>query len=773
MEAGQWNLSTTPFRGFTVLQINSKILPTDESKESLKSRLLLLSHQLARKNIPAYCLNKSPEYSPKETEDPIVIAFDLFNQIEEFEFPVWSELFSWVPTIDKNIKYSFLDDMQKAINLSNAYKLSYLNPVYFWTFLYFEIPDSPCNNFIYQNIPVYSQDGIYIRRFITTQPTSYLSRHSRIQPKQLVLIPPYVHPFYVQSVSTNRASCVSITKKVIHVPFENQTFVTFTKWPNSIYRFSRSGHNEVEIEKKIEQTDYQTDFYEGVEEGIEQFFANNFCDVEEPPQVLPKEFVAFPTMNAYELIDEMIVNYEERKSLKKMLQINPIFPKLIDQLLLPRIPFISPLSTDTSIPYASSSLGPMPNQLTSFEGRHLGIPNCLVRQNGRIIQVPVNTCYQNWEENVYSPINGPQNTKYYVYVIGQVTSAVKIFFKELESYYSSLQLGELIPSLNCFETTTEPTLNMKINQRFQTEFNVEQPTIFIVHPIVFGCNIDAHVITTPIMDCQITEHSEDFMKNLALLIYTRLRSFKSEPFGNLYVSAEEVASLFFGFKFHTPFIIQRPNESTDPIRLHIAWDPDTKLSTWCDDTCQFFHTNRSMDIAGIRETFKKIRNGIKDTNISVVMCIVDEGISESLYNEFMAEDFLGVSDFCLISVFPSPAVQAFFNNKFDDDIIVQSPCERIFDSPEGGYITPLSTCFVVPHNLTPYTVSMFSHQSDDDWNALVNVTKELSNMSWTAACFGADKRLSALPIHVRSLLRKARKTTLTVARFEFLPPRNV
>ena len=827
MEEGQWNANNQAFKSFFLIQIWTDPFPTEDPEEGPKNRLLLLSNQLAKNLVPAFCLKNSPDYCPQQVNQPVVMCFDVLSKIENFGIPSWAKIFKWEPPINGSISFNFLNDFQKALNLYMAYKCLKNNPIYFWSFLYIEMDDSPEGDLITQSIPIFSNDSIIIRRFTTTNLFSYLTKNSRLEPNTLILLPPYDHPFYVESCSGGKASLLSIDRKRLSITNQNLTFVTLTKKPKSLFRFAPFQRPDAEaasiqesMQKNIEKAtfksqtktnsfaptkssfsklNFQSSFFGDIEEEIEDFYTKNFCDDikeksnknglktssqkqneinqqqnNENSEI--KDVITFGTISPLDLMYELVSNKEERKILKKILIQNPIFPENSLNLRLSPIPFISTFSTDIgypSPPKAHSSF----YHTAHIRGQHTGIPDCIVNCRGNSRKIPANKVLSTWQDAAFSPINGVKSTYFRVYVINKPIKFVQLFFKELCHVYTALGLGTLIPLPDCYISINETEIEADIKRRYQnTQFLDHQPLVFIVHPFLFDLDIDAQVITTLIPSIVIDDHKIDDIKNLSFIVYTKLREMTPAPFGKLVLGPDEFSSLFFGFRFSSPIVIS-PNGIGDQeiIKLQIAWEPETGLSAWSDSSQNCFHMNKRMDIQTLRHTIVKVRSQMQSVNVSLVIAVVAEGIDEDQYNEFMQEEFANISDFTLVSVFPSPALQADFFQPYDDDIVViiNEANERNFDSPPKGYLRPLSSCFVIPHHLPAYQISVFSHQKDDDQTALFEVSQDFSYMSWSSACFSPDKRTSSLPIHIRSLLRKSRKPTLSVARLEFLPSRFV
>lgn len=779
METGQWNVNPQTFSDFNIIQIATNILSAEDPEEGPKNRLLLLSNQLSKNFVPAFCLQASPRYAIESADGPVVMCFDILSKIDNFELPFWAKTNKWQVKVDDSLSFEFLSDFQKALNLYFAYKMHNYKPIYFWTFLYFEIADSPDGEFIYQCVPSYCNKSISCRRFTTSKLQSFLSKKSTLKPNTLVLLPPYSNPFYVESCSAGKSKLVSIDKKRILIDNKDLTFVTLTKKPKFFFKLSDTRKSsdllKYNTKKKIK---INPSFFGEIDNEIDEFFSKKFCSSEKSnsfsnEKEQQKDEITFGKSSPLQLLNETVGNPEERRALRRILSQNARFPEPSPVLTLPQIPFISTLSTDIALPYPPPKLNFSLNHAVPITGRHTGIPDCAVNCRGDKYKLPANTVFQNWQEGCFSPINGQKNIFFAVFCIDSDASSATMFFRELSSVYNALGLGNLQPIQEAFVSTNERDINHEIRKKFpRTEFDTQQPMCFIVHPFLYDADIEEHVITTMIAENVIQEHNIEMIKCLALSVYTRIREINPAPYGKLVFGPDEFASLFFGFRYCTAFSIER-KVAEDSLRLHIAWDPETRISAWSDDACNCFHINKPMDIEGIKQTFLTIKKQLQNVNIGIVMTIVAEGINEEQYNEFMQEELSDISDFSLISVYPVPSAQADFHTVFDDDIVVIAPNERTFDSPPGGYLMPLSTGFVVPHHLTPYQVSIFSHQKDDDQTALFEISQELSYMSWTSATFSQDKRISALPLHIRALLRRTKKPTLSVARFEFLPPRTV
>ena len=817
MEAGQWNANNQAFRSFFLIQITTDPILSEDSIEGPKQRLLLLSNQISKNLVPAFCLKKSPNYSPIETNQPVIICFDILNKFENFQLPSWAHSEKWETQINEKISFEFLGDFQRAINLYMAYKMLNYHPIYFWSFLYLEMDDSPEGDVICQSIPIISNDAIFIRRFSTANLDSYLTKNSKLKPNSLILLPPYDHPFYVENCSGGKASLLSLDRKRISIPNQNVTFITLTKHPKSLFKLSPFIHPDTQPistdtiqlslpQKKNEnhtnsflktgqgfsQMSFQTSFFGDIDEEIDDFYSKTLCNDSKEKKSHQqntnpshsssvtnlntfRDVISFGALTPSDLLSEMVSNKEERKCIQKILLQNPVFPEPPMNLRLSPIPFISTLSTDLGLPSAPKSHSLSFYHSSHISGQHTGIPDAIVNCRGKKLKIPANKALQSWQEAAFSPIHGPKNPLFRVFVIDNDVEKVKLFFRELESIYTTLGLGTLVPESDCFISVKESELENEIHKRYNdTQFLDNQPIVFIVHPFLFDLNIDEKVIITLVPQIVVTEHKIENIKNLALTVYTRLREMSPAPFGKLCFGPDEFSSLYFGFRFAPALVIDPPLSETEPgIKLHIAWDPETGLSAWSDDAGNCFHINREMDIDNLRQTIVKIRSELPSINVSLVISVLAEGIDEDQYNQFMQEEFADITDFTLVSVFPAPALQADFHQVFDDDIVVIAPNERLFDSPSKGYLPPLSSCFVIPHYLTAYQLSVFTHQKDDDQSALFDVARDFSFLSWTSACFSPEKRTSALPIHIRSLLRKSRKSTLSVARLEFLPSRFV
>jgi hypothetical protein len=759
-------------RSFDIIQITVDAALPESNAMANNFRLLVLSHRLGHQGVPAFYLDGTPPYSSFPAAGAVVVAFDLFRSFDRFRLS--DELFEahrWTWDATADLPISFFDHLQRALTVRAFYEFRKYDPLYFTTFLLVAGTDMISEPFIYQPVPVRRSGTICVRTVIQGGLSVLVGARLGVQVGSYVLVPPFEHPFSVVALLRGKLTLLYVDRSVRTI-LPDRVFAHLTN-PNLAMPsyFKCDGPMRQPLQKELAALK-ATDFFDYEPAELARYFAARFASDSEGQDDMLSSLFEYEEPTIIHMIGEQIESPDERRAVEKAIGNEPYFPSKRCKLQLIIANFLSFFRFDFGFSEVSPPSNGQGLATYSFcEYQRLGIPRILVNYHGALRDVPADTVCERWEEERFLPISGPKNCHFVVFSHSVIhRQAVECFFSEFSHIYNLLGFGRIapVPEIECFYFELPDHLATKIDEFFKgyplSEFRECPVLSFIVAPPIFDPAFHPHTIVTYVRPAIVTSASEDEMKSLALVVYSRIRVFAPSPFGMIDVAGFETATLFFGYRYQPPYLLRRQHPF---FTMHVAWDPVGELTTWMDDMGSVLHVlpRTSLDVvARLLNDFQAFLTG---PDVRITFTVLGEGISADLFGAIERKFGQLLKITSVFAVAPAPAVQGLFKDVFDDDVVISAPMEQASD---GAFRLPLATCFVASQRQPAYACSLyFSAQRGEPEGLLMEYVKNMSHLSWLSVKPGSEKRTISYPPHVCALLRKNHSETLVVNRFEFLP----
>lgn len=769
----KWNLDLFEVPSIEITQIS--ILPQvrDNSQYSNNLRLLILSHSIAFHGTPAFYLENPPSYSQFQIGVSVVMVFDFNHSFNHFQLDKETfEVRKWTWIAASQFSDELMSNFQRALALRSLYEFKEYNPLYFTTFIIIPGTEMLSEPFIYQKIPLRCGNVIRFRVLIQGSLKILLDYRMPVSSGNYILLPPYEHLFSVVASSQSSMTILYVDRTVRTIDPSQQPFALITR-PN----VSLSKYFSTDFSTKTETIESichfpPVDFMNYGTDDIENFFSLRFINENENDD--QNTYFDFDEPTGNELLNEQIRDQKERKIINSFIGQEPQFPSHRCRLTLIHASFLSFFRFD----FGFSKVNPPINgrklgTYSIIQYERLGIPNILVNCHGKLADVPADKIIDEWEEKRYLPISGSKSAHFVVFCQDNINKqAVKTFFDQFCHIYLLLGFGDLspFPRFDAFYYSPSEGIASEIERFFSSQelsqFQEYHILTFIVSNPIYDPSFMPRSIITYVRPWSITSASENEMKTLAFVVYSRIRLFSPSPYGKINLSHHETAIFFFGFRYQPPFILRR-NGNQQSITLHIAYEPKNETTAWMDDIGSVLHVLFSTSIKKIRELVHDAVIAYKVSEVNVAITILAEGITKELHQKIQNEFGNEFSNFSLFAVHPTPALQVVFNEQFDDDAVIHENPEQMW---EGEYLPPLASCYVVSHNQPPYHISSYTPNS---WKSpesiILEYAKSMSHLSWLSVKPGSEKRTISYPPHICALLRKTQMETLVVNQFEFLP----
>ncbi|KAK8877837.1 hypothetical protein M9Y10_004600 [Tritrichomonas musculus] len=840
----QWNLDPLEIAELDIYEISIIPEALDKYTSTNDKRLLVLSHSLGYKRIPSFFLQQSPKYIIKQNSqnnqntNSVVVVFDLYHNFNQNDLFDWCQINHWKWDVASTFQDQLYDDFQRALNVVSYYEFARLKPLYFSSYLLFPQSESSSEPFLYQKIPIRREKTLCIRTSMQGSLDFIIDYGMPPISGSYILIPPHEHPFCVISASDSFMTLRSVEKTTTTVNMATP-FVLITRPCVLMSKFfmpnaSRNQSTDNDIEGNIliskppgqfisqpPQQEQDTnihffkpvDFHDYTPEDIESFLDELFSDSEKSStdncNIQNKMIIEYPEFTIGQIISQMISDSSKKEEIKRCIR-NGDLPSTRVNLTMAVSTFLSFFRfdfgfADVKPPFHAQNL----MTCSSCRYEKLGIPSVLVNFQGKLKSIPANTVIDQWEEERIQPISGPKSAHFVVFSLSSILpSSVKTFFSQFCNTYNMLNFGALSPLQRDepFHFLSFEEMPFAIESFFsknsQTQFQQYPVLSFIVAPPIYNSDFMPHSIISYVRPESILSASEEEMKTLAFVVYSRIRTFNPCPFGMIDIGNHETSILFFGFRYEPPFLLPRQNENLEKnqfmndigqsitnsilsdsndgekkkdgsMTIHIAWDEATKMSSWIDDTGSILHVLPNTD-------FKKMNRLINDAclllsgiEIKFTLSILAEGITNELFKEINDTFGKAMNNFSLFAVSPAPTVQVLFEEQFEDDAVIFAPAEQFLESCNGSdYMKPQSTCYVVAHTLPAYSISLYSNPV---WNwkpandFVFEYAKQMSHLSWLSVKPGSEMRTISYPPHICALLRKTGACVKRVSRYEFLP----
>ncbi|EAX92157.1 hypothetical protein TVAG_383300 [Trichomonas vaginalis G3] len=784
---GQWNLSQNELAEVEIIQICITDEYLDDNPLANQMRLLILSHSLAIRKYFAIFRDKCPTYSKYPTDSSTVLIFrEKSNQPVE-DIPDWCEIKQWIWTPRLLFTNEIITDFQYAITLKQFYDFRDLDVLYFTSFIMFNQGNAIQDNILYQTVPILRNNKICFRsqvqgniQAIIDAPISIL----KIPNKQIyVLMPPFQNPFLVSEINGKIINLISINKETTEVDSSKVRLVKLTAPPIVMHKYfdyppsahdpKTQFHSSVQHSKNKIFCEFHTEEHINFTEAdINEFFNSNPGEDTDTREYMSIDFPS-PTMDSF--IDFQEPNPEYREKIAETLGYYCFPPSVKHETTLPVASFLSFFRFDfgfgSPTPPTFSKIITPPS--TPFEYERLGIPNLLVNHNGFKDTVPADQVITQWESQIYMPISGPKSGHFVVFcdkARGLSKENLESFMSMFCHQYNQLNFGNIseYPKCDPYFFTTGAGMVDIIDKFFQSENVSEFQTVpilsFIFGVPIYDPKFVPRSILTYIRTGTVASANEEELKTLAFVVYSRIRTMSSAPYGMYHITTRESATLFFGFRYQPPFLL--PHDDTKPAYIHIAWDPKTHLIAWIDCIGSILQVQPVDNIETIISRIIDVSQLLSSHPIKFTLTILAENLQNQLLNEVKVK----MSNFqiAVFSCFTSPQIQINIPDYIKDDIIVFAPPETQF-TLENDIAEPLSSCFVISSTLPPYQLSVYQCFDDLPKVSLKKFATSMSMLSWLSVKPHCELRTVSSPPHICALLRKNNNLTDLISRYEFLP----
>ena len=748
MELVKWNFDPNGLFSLPVSQltVSSDGDTFSSSATVCQKRLLLLSHQLNYRGIPAFYMSQSPKYSTERLNQEVVLVFDFFSNFNQFQLPIWIKRFDFSISAELNsIPNEFFCHFQRALSLYYLYKFTNdykLNVYYFDTFLLIESSEFFDEPFVFKPIPIIKNKKIHIRTIAAGNLKVVINPPMigcELSENQFILMQPYPHPFFVKKIDQEN-NCVLLKNidnteivKKIDDSFEH---ILLTKPPSNLTKFVPASNAETvdyytktknltSISKASSTFNFETtEFYTFDDKSFGNFFANNSVkDNEDTTQARSFSDInsLFNSENSYffyeesslvSLIKEEIIDKKERKVLYKFLSKFPNFPPpIINDMILPNSSFLSFFQFDLT--FCCSEQPRYTNKFSTFSdinAQHLGLPNVKVNVNGNVRDVSPINIFDDWKKNHYSPISGPKSCHYVVFYVdygndygkgkfdeineenqnvyeNYKRNLVIDYFESLQSSYTLHEFGTLspFPKGESYISTKPSNFFEKTNSFFKKHTLAE----YQQYPII------SFVVCPIFFEQYMTCHSI-----CTFLSTDQIKKFKPKDIDHMSFIVYSRIRLFHPYPFGMINIAppeaaslffgyryQPPyllsRQQGHALTIHLAWDPVTGFTAWVDDVGSVSHIFKEKPLPNLCKLLVDIVNFLKEISVDTTFTILSESPTDELVQSIISIFTRSLPSFSLFSIVPTPQIQIAHQKNDIIDISNQPHDDLIiFDDPE-------------------------------------------------------------------------------------------
>lgn len=766
-----WNLGSECFSNIIVYQIGLKYEYRNDCNYS-DINLLILSHQLSHFGIPSFYLESYPHYSNMKVDGSVIVAFDIFSKMDEFNKEIKSLndsliIHHWTWNVESYFSFAISEHLTRAIVLYEYYQNMDMEPLYFTSFLLFPARKTVLQPFIFQPVALKKNGKIYFRNIFQDGLKCAIIKRPNID--DYVLVPPFEHPFKVIGCLDKFLTVISIDKKSFTFQLPRK-IVLLTK-PNLIiprlFKFERA--KETIKFENLEIFDY-------TEDDINNFLENN-TEIED--NVV--SYLDTPGLKLNQILSDQVSNINTREMIMKGIGDDFQFPS--KRIFCPAIVanFLSYFRFDFGF-VPSHTRKPFRTSLkdTPINFEELGIPDVVINKDGNLAKVKADKIITDWLPNKYLPISGEKKCHFVVFSYSTVPRPnVIAFINQIAHIYNLFGFGTLKPyQPDSYYSIPKHLIESQIT-RFYNKYSLSQfqqdPLLtFIVGSRVHEKDFFPHSIITHINPDSIYSATEEEIKLLAFVVYSRIRLFSPTP-TSTGIFQNYAIPIIFGFRYEPPFLLSKKDSNNNNISFHFAWDPSSYKCAIIDDIGSILHVFDVNDINLFPRIIDDFRELVEQNISQITFSVLGEGLTKSFLKKFKKTFKSYNHKILLFSITPSPAVQVTFENDFDSDVIIFDEYEEIvvnsFHSKEiieedVKFENPLSTCFVASKVQLPYQVSIYSGGNKND---LYDFVELMSHLSWLSVKPCDEKRTNSFPPHICALLRKNGCDSIVISRFEFLP----
>lgn len=785
MNTLNWNLDKREFQNVEITQVQFVKGTTDLSDSSERLRLLVLSHQISQFGIPAFFLEKSPNYvKENHVSNPVVIIFDFEKKMQFFSLPSFFSVTSFSTNFESTFINEMNDHIQRAVILFYYYKFYDLSPLYHSSFLLFPCTESWHEPFILQYIPTKFQGRLRFRVLILSGLDIQFDSQDILEEQSIILIPPFEHPFLVVS-STETQITVQYVDKSIHTFQLNDIKFSHILNPSpsllDVFQDIKTIKSIIspssENFSQISNTNSKSFFLSDNE--INDFF-------EEKIELSQKKEMEELRIESSELKDlpasidviltEQVLDQNLREQISDTLKPLCSFPSKLQEVKLSITPYNTFYERNYGITnYAIPKMAKSIYSKTSVHCMKIEIPNVIVSQKSQIYEISANDVINSWVSDSLRPISGQKDAHFIVFADSVLKeNHTKQFFSHLSHVYSLLGFGKLIvypkTSAFCFSNPEDITNSVSSfsNNNQLLEFTSFPTIIFVIAKREFPNMIRPNMLTIFISTHNVNICTFDYLKQLSFLIYSRIRM----PSANLHLQIDSLLQpqntqkfrpldIFFGFRYQPPFLLQRIKENV--LVLHVFWDPVSNESVWTDDTGSTLHAAKIGSLLEISSAFNELKNVFNEIKVILSVGLIVKSVSPKLI-----EPIKHISDINIYTILPAPFIQVQYPFKTDEDGIIFSDYEQISNVSDFD-MKPLVSCYVVSRRFPAYYLSLYYSSDPNYTETLKSIAINLSNLSWLSVRPGHEKRTIGYPPGFNLILQKIPANSSAVNKFEFLP----
>lgn len=751
----------------------------DDSNDVLRIKFLVISHMMALKRIPSIFSENSLDIFGKCQKSCFVFIFDLFSNFCEEMISdrfLKIEKFQYNPNTDpRGDVYNLL---QKAYTLYQMYYFREKKPLYMTSFLFFEENESYTEPFLLKSVPILRNECLSFRTVIQGSLNAIVKPRKAIPLNSFVLLPPYENPLIVVESSNDILMLMTMNKEFININTRHDPFVLLSNPSIVLKKFFefkstdfRKPYPSINTTQNFLLNYEPKEFIKFEPDEIEAFFLEkstkskkNECQIE------------FEPSNPQNIIMELESDSILSEILMESFESRDFYPKHSCHCSLMISSFLSYFRFEFGFSQVTPPLHAQNiTDLSDCEYIQLGIPLLAVKKRGEKVLVPANEIIYQWEEEMYTPINGEKCGHFVVFcdsTIGANIPMLKTFINQLSDKYTMYGFGSMteIPHTEAYHMVHPASLPDYIHSFFQkralSEFRHIPIISYIVsspifHPLFIPHSIAAYISPNSVLSASVSD-----IKTLAFITYSRIRFFSPSPYGMYHVSERESAALFFGFRYQHPFLLCRDGEA---ITIHFAYDSESKLLSCVDDIGSVLHVlpMESLDVLPLFLADLKVL--LKNIPLRFTVSLFKEFITNKEFNQ-ITSIFEGISEeIGIYTMFPESSIQLYSSPSLIDDAFIIAEPESHFRFESDIHI-PIKSGFIVSNNHPPYSVSLLFHKSNNDGDSnLIEFVKHISHLSWLSVKPTSEKRTVSYPPHLAALLRKNNCDSRIVSNFEFLP----
>jgi hypothetical protein len=753
----QWNLLPDAFTSIHVFEIRP-VDPLEAHPHAvLGLRLAILSRSLSACNIPAVYLTARPSYSESPIECNLVLAFDLWNNLDEAQLPPWSQCNGWFWNPSTLYSGGISDHFSRALTLYYYYHFLSSNLVYFSSFLLFPGFALRPDPFIFQPVAVRIRGAVRIRIIQQSGLQAVICPRSPPPIGSFLLIPPHEQAFSITEIDTSTISVKSLTQDILTIPITTK-YVWLTGRSSllqSVFAVAPAAPEPVAIEPPRPAPSLcgfsGLDFFSFTEREIEEWLNVQTAPEPERPPELPEgeAFLECSELEAAQILVEEIRDPALRRRISDAAFFSlQVFP--LNCIVHPASFF------QRCIGVGDRSVAPL-CAVSAVDSAPLGVPRLVVSVQEKADTVAADQAVAKCLAGAAQSISGRKDVWYVGFFadgLGCAEGLLANYTAQFAHFYAHFGFGaaKRFPMRDGRGFVGFPAgqLEAGIADFFAklraTQFRCLRLVAFVVGERSLELQNGVPAVFSFLRLATLRAAADAEIQSRAFLVYSAVR----QP----NVALREPLPGMLRLRCQPPFLLSRENR----IAMHIAWDFGTDKSVWIDDAGSIFHVEPNFKLERAKKVFDEIR---AEWKASVTFCVLADGLDARQVAECRQNLPAGVP---LFAVFPAPAVQGTFERQGIEDYVVFAEPELVGDG--GEWEDPIALCYVLSREHPTYKAAIYAGGGRDDLNRFVTA---MSQLSWLSVRPGCELRTAGLPPHINALIGQIGAPTSTVTRFDFLP----